>query len=243
MNLQKLTTPHRVFPGGCTWHLTPQGISIDGAAPRGTKGRLLTIPGIWRQYGDSILSWCEYFDVPADLVLATIATESGGRESVGLMQVLIGTAQDTLANPRIDAKWLLDPDNAIQAGTAYIAQFQHVTDYDPPVVACAYNAGGVYLEDLPGNRWKMRQYPRGTGRHADRFVLWFNDCFKMWETKVEAPDNSLFAMLREPEEDGFEQRVLNRLDLLTVQINELEAARAQQMGRTIEILEEIQEML
>ena len=39
--------------------------------------------------------------------------------------------------------WLLEPDNSIQAGTAYIASQSSKTDLDPPKVSCAYNAGGV----------------------------------------------------------------------------------------------------
>jgi hypothetical protein len=56
-------------------------------------------------------------------------------------------------------------------------------------VACAYNAGGIYPNDGPDNRWKMRQYPIGSGAHADRFVRWFNDCVYAMEA-----DNVLPAL-------------------------------------------------
>jgi hypothetical protein len=41
----------------------------------------------------------------------------------------------------------------------------------------------------------MRQYPIGTSHHADRFVQWFNDCFRMYEADGDAPALSFFALL------------------------------------------------
>jgi hypothetical protein len=152
--------------------------------------------------------------VPAELIVATICTESGGkptderqepgfssyqqtpdRVSIGLMQTLISTARDTLGMPEIDHTWLLQADNSIRAGTAYIAQQAPRTQFDPPLVACAYNAGGIYEQDGAENRWRMRQYPIGTSHHADRFVQWFNDCFRMYEADGDAPALSFFALL------------------------------------------------
>ncbi len=99
------------------------------------------------------------------------------------MQTLISTAREALAGEvaadEIGRRWLLAPDNSIRAGTAYIASQKPVTGFDPPKVACAYNAGGVYPESGPGNRWKMRQYPIGKSTHADRFVKWLNDFFSL----------------------------------------------------------------
>ena len=112
------------------------------------------------------------------------------------MQTLVSTARSMLGRrPEITASWLLEPDNSIQAGTAYIAHQRPSTGFDPPVVACAYNAGGVYRQNGEANRWKMRQYPIGTGVHADRFVLWFNDCFRMYERDGGAPALSFYALL------------------------------------------------
>jgi soluble lytic murein transglycosylase-like protein len=152
-----------------------------------------------RDYGTEIQTWAEKFGVPCELIIATICTESSGNPrairtepgyqgdektphkiSVGLMQTLISTARDTLGEDTIDRDWLLAPGNAIRAGTAYIASQFKVTHFDPPKVACAYNAGNIYYDDAPGNRWKMRQYPIGTGEHADRFVKWYNDCPRLF---------------------------------------------------------------
>jgi hypothetical protein len=107
------------------------------------------------------------------------------------MQTLISTARETLrkhgvAESIIDRNWLIVPRNSIHAGTAYIReQFDRTisqpTGYDPPKVACAYNAGSLILNVSEHNRWKMKQFPIGTAEHADRFVKWFNDCFRMYK--------------------------------------------------------------
>jgi hypothetical protein len=219
--LAALCRPHRRFAGSVLWQLTERGLAIDGAAPRGTPGEPLTVRRIRDTHGGSIRRWAEAFAVPAELIIATIATESGGdplgvreepgftsdratphRVSVGLMQTLIGTARETLRLPEIDRAWLLVPDNSIRAGTAYIARQRRQTLLDPPVVACAYNAGGVYENRGRENRWRMRQYPLGTGRHADRFVLWFNDALRMYAADGGASGTSFLPALHAPAERG-----------------------------------------
>jgi uncharacterized protein (TIGR02594 family) len=207
---------HRFHQDGCSWRLTPQGVSIDGKPAQGTAGEPQTVRRVWGEYSSSIEQWCTSTGVPVELVLATICTESGGRAdaermesgyssddesphriSLGLMQTLISTARETLEKPDVDRAWLLNPDNSIRAGTAYIAKQARITGFDPPKVACAYNAGGIYLQTGPENRWKMRQFPIGEGKHADRFVQWFNDCFRLFAADGGAPAMSFFAMLRQ----------------------------------------------
>jgi len=214
-NLRILCKPHRFHESGCSWSLTPQGISIDGNSPQGTAGMPETVRRVWREYGQSIERWCTSAGVPVELVIATICTESSGRAdaerlepgyssdhetpsriSLGLMQTLISTARDTLEMPEIDRSWILNPENSIRAGTAYIAKQARVTGFDPPQVACAYNAGSIYLQTGEENRWKMRQFPIGKGDHADRFAEWFNDCFRMFETDGGVPALSFYAMLQ-----------------------------------------------
>lgn len=215
--LRKLTQPHRFHETGCSWRLTPDGIAVDDGPVEGTPGEPETVRRVWREFGASIEGWCNSAQVPVELVIATICTESGGRPdaeriepgyvserqtphrvSVGLMQTLISTARETLEKPEVDRAWLLNPDNSIRAGTAYIAKQARVTDFDPPKVACAYNAGGLYLQTGAANRWKMRQFPIGTGEHCDRFVAWFNDCFRMFEADGGAPPTSFYAALHPP---------------------------------------------
>jgi hypothetical protein len=216
-DLSLLGKPHRFHESGCSWCLTPQGVSIDDHPPQGTAGdELETVRRVWREYGRSIAHWCTSAGVPVELVIATICTESSGRAdaerlergyssdhetpdriSLGLMQTLISTARETLEKPEeIDRAWLLNPDNSIRAGTAYIAKQARITGFDPPKVACAYNAGGIYLQTGVDNRWKMRQFPIGKGDHADRFVAWFNDCFRMFAADGGAPAMSFYEMLQ-----------------------------------------------
>ena len=210
-----LREPHRFHESGCRWALTPQGLSIDGNPPQGSAGEPQTVRRIWREYGQSIKLWCTSAGVPVELVIATICTESSGRAdaerlepgyssdhetphriSLGLMQTLISTARETLEMPEVDRAWLLNPANSIRAGTAYIAKQARVTGFDPPKVACAYNSGGIYLQTGTDNRWKMRQFPIGKGDHADRFVVWFNDCFRMFAAAGEASGVSFYTMLQ-----------------------------------------------
>lgn len=218
-SLATLIAPHG-FRDGITWRLTPRGIELDGVVA-GSAGRLVTVPRIWRAYETEILRETARYAVPAELILATICTESRGNRfavreepgyvsdeetpnlvSPGLMQTLIATARGTLARDPdiavedIDRDWLFDAGNSIRAGTAYIARQRGITQLDPPKVACAYNAGGVYYNGGAGNRWKMRQYPIGSGEHADRFVMWFNDGFRMFaEGLAQPPAGGYYARL------------------------------------------------
>ena len=149
--------------------------------------------------------------------MATIATESSGdatairfepryksdeatpdQVSPGLMQTLISTARSALGNNAINRSWLLQPDNSIQAGTAYILKQSQHTGFDPPVVACCYNAGSVLPNDSPKNRWRMQQYPIGTSEHCDRFVKWFNDCVTVFAGLTNPPPVSFSARLKQP---------------------------------------------
>ncbi len=185
---------HRAFPGSIRWRLTNDGLEIEGSGVERSKGSPKTVSRIWNKYNKEINKWAKHFDVPCVLIIATIATESGGkassrreepgyisdkstphRVSVGLMQTLISTARASLHNEQIDSRWLKKPSNSIKAGTSYIAGQFPITNFDPPKVACAYNSGGVYQNRGNKNRWKMRQYPIGTAKHCDRFVKWFND--------------------------------------------------------------------
>lgn len=191
-----LAAPHRHFPTGVSWALTAQGVSVDGAPPMRTQGSPSTVRNIWQRFSRPCTETAQALGLPVELIVATIATESGGDpnarrpepsirdESVGLMQTLVGTAREATANPSLTAAALLDPDTSIKAGAAYIAQQRRSTHLDPPLVAAAYNAGSLRLDDAPGNRWKLHCFPKGTGRHVDNFVAFFGDAMA-----VSAEDN------------------------------------------------------
>jgi hypothetical protein len=212
--LAELAVPHGV-PESVTWRLTPAGLSVEGTEPETTGGQPRTARRIWESWGDALMRESQAFGVPVELIMATICTESSGkptalrlepgyvsdkatphRVSPGLMQTLISTARTALGDESIDRAWLLVPGNSIKAGTAYIAKQSRKTVMDPPKVACAYNAGGIYPDKSEANRWRMRQYPLGTSEHADRFVQWFNDSLRMFAADGGAPPMSFSRMLR-----------------------------------------------
>jgi len=196
IDLEALSRPHRRFDGSVLWHLTPRGVSIDGRPAQGSGAEPRTVRKIWQNYRMEIERWANRYDIPVEVIIANIATESSGnpnatrrepgyvsdrqtphRVSYGLMQTLLSPARAAVGTDSIDRDFLLDPDGSIRAGTAYIAQQAAKTKLDPPVIACAYNAGSVVRNDSPRNRWRMRQFPIGTSAHADRWVAFFNDCF------------------------------------------------------------------
>ena len=209
--LPELTAPH-TFRDSVTWAVDPEGVLVgDADSPEVWGGPPRTVRRVWGDYEDAIREWARDFGVPVELIISTICTESDGRPravreepgyvsdaqtpdrvSAGLMQTLISTARSALGEDTIDRTWLLEPNNSIRAGTAYIAGQWKDTHLDPPKVACAYNAGGVYYNDSPDNRWRMRQYPIGTSEHADRFVKWFNECFLMFDEDGGAPPHSFY---------------------------------------------------
>lgn len=183
------------------WCLLPSGVSVPGdggPVVSRTPGEPVTVTRIMQNFGEAIEKWGRVYDVPRELIIACIATESRGKPkayreepgfvnqyktpnkvSAGLMQTLVSTAQKILSDPEIDVNWLIDPGNSIQAGTAYIAAQRQQTRLDPPKVAAAYNAGGLYRERSEANPWKMRCWPLGTGRHITKFVEFYNDAVGM----------------------------------------------------------------
>lgn len=214
-DLPKILFRKHNYNGSQSWRLTKSGLEIKGIV-KGTKGEPITVAKVWDNYGPYIKAAAKEFSVPCELILATICTETNGKSSivreepgyqsdyatpfkvsVGIMQTLIGTAQESLDSIDIDRKWLLQAENSIRAGTSYIKKQLDKTMFDPPKVACAYNAGGVYDNNSAKNSWRMRQYPIGTGHHADRFCLWFNDCFRVFSSMTEKkiPEYSFYKML------------------------------------------------
>lgn len=209
--LPELKVPHRYVEDGVSWALTLQGISVEGALPSGTAGEPTTVRNIWTRYGELCSQYAKRYGVPVELIVATIAAESGGDqnarraepqindESVGLMQTLVKTARGALGQRDILAEHLLKPELSIEAGTAYIAQQRGTTHFDPPKVAAAYNAGSLRRDRGDANRWKLLCYPTGTGRHVDRFVAFFADCMRVsaemdWGKQTEVP--SLCSLLK-----------------------------------------------
>ena len=211
--LDELKQRH-TFQDSISWSLDKTGLIVDGKLET-TGGEPKTVRRVWNDFSAPLEEWSKKFGVPVELIIATICTETRGdpdavREepgyisddetpgkiSPGLMQTLISTARRTLGDDSINRAWLLKPENSIRAGTAYIATQWTLTNFDPPKVACAYNAGGIYYNKSDANRWKMRQYPINSAAHADRFAEWFNDCFVMFEKDGVGPATSFYKLLR-----------------------------------------------
>jgi hypothetical protein len=181
------------FGNGARWRLGRDGVEVEGTGVERTSGAPTTVTRIWEAYTEAINHSASAYGVPCQIIVATIAIESGGHAdairkapgyvsdertphlvSVGLMHTLLSTARETL-RMNLDRDYLLVPGHSIDAGTAYIREQADLTAFDPPLVAAAYNAGGLYDEPGLENRWKVRQSPIGTGIHLDRFVRLFND--------------------------------------------------------------------
>ncbi|WP_066370650.1 transglycosylase SLT domain-containing protein [Herbidospora mongoliensis] len=196
-----------------TWRLTGSGVEISGSGVERTRGRPLTVTRVWEGYARQINLTAKAYGIPAELIVACVCTESGGdpdavreepgytsdeatphRVSAGLTRTLISTARETL-RLSLDRAWLLVPGNSIMAGTAYMARQARETSLDPPLVAAAYNAGRLRYQGGAGNRWKLRQYPIGTGTHVDRFVRFFNDAVAVLGSHSTRPSVSVDVLL------------------------------------------------
>ncbi|MBM3280924.1 MAG: hypothetical protein FJX77_03100 [Armatimonadetes bacterium] len=199
---------HQPFPGAVRWRITAQGLEVEGSGVPRTLGQPITITRICQQWGRHLEQAAAQGLVSVELLVATVATESGGdpeavrlepgyrtdertpdRMSAGLCQLLLSTAREVLDAPRLCRRDLLDPQANLLAAARQISRQsdarhlraglreQHATDYDPPRVAAAYNAGGLYREQAPANPWRLKCYPLGTGRHVTSWVRWYNDAW------------------------------------------------------------------
>ena len=104
--------------------------------------RLAHLQQIAEAHGPQILAATIGTEVSPALVLAVIATESGGRAeavskagAVGLMQLIPATAE------RFNVADSRDPGQNIRGGVAYLNWLMKEFDRDPLMVIAAYNAG------------------------------------------------------------------------------------------------------
>ncbi len=201
-----------VGSGPRRWKLTADGLVIDGALRRaGTP----VAARAWAAHGAAMQRAARAQRVPVELLLACACTESGGRAdavreepgylddqttpnriSPGLMQTLISTAREALADPKLDRARLLDPETSLAAGGAYIRrqaiQARQPTGFDPPLVAIAYNAGSLRPAENP---WGLVQTRRADHWHADAFCGFFNDAFTVLGAVPPEPATPSFLLL------------------------------------------------
>jgi len=204
VDLAPLLQLHNRFPQRALWRLTPAGIAIGAGAAIGTPGDPLTVLRVWGWFAAPIRASAAAYGVPVELIVAAICSESAGGEtdlnvvvtsrreepgyrsdaatpdrvSVGCMQTLLSSASEAVGHT-VTAAELVDPAVSIDAGARIIANAAGATGLDPPLVAAAYNAGGLYLDTPTANRWGLVCYPSGTGRYIDESVAWFNDAMRV----------------------------------------------------------------
>jgi len=207
-SLAGLQAWHSAYSDGIRWRLTVAGVELENEALPGAGLEPVAVRRAFDWFGPAFRAVATATEVPVELLVATACTEVLGatrtydtpdkaaravreepgfisdaatphRVSPGLMQTLISTAQQMMPEIPVSRDSLSDPAEAIRAGALYIRSQAGKTRLDPPLVAAAYNAGGVYRQAGPANRWKMRQFPIGTGHHADRFVIFFNQAMRL----------------------------------------------------------------
>jgi len=176
---------HNVYDG-CSWKVRDDGLvavrrDSDTEIPRDDA----RAKRILKRWGDRVSWVCDrlYLRDKA-LLLATVAVESDGdpdafrcerrcNPSIGLAQVSYRTAR--WLGFKGSVRQLFDVETNLEYAAKYIlwqSGFKY-TFGDPPKVAAAYNAGGLYRSDK--NRWHLRS----TGSYIDDFVAVYNSLKKL----------------------------------------------------------------
>lgn len=174
---------------GIKWSVDPDGMVVlsDGQRPLGSR---LFARSCYLRFADNFTRSASAYGQGLGVahLVATAITESGCSEekgmgsvdglSTGIMQVTGTTCQSLLRSLGREAlskndcmvKMASEPAFSVDLAAAYITQPRQVqiTSLNPPKVAAAYNAGGVYFDR--NNPWRMRS----TGNHIDRFVAAYN---------------------------------------------------------------------
>jgi soluble lytic murein transglycosylase-like protein len=189
-----------------------------GPAPRGcasalagsieVRHRLALIAPTWRRYGALITAAAARYGVPAELILAAIVEESGGRAqavatypgyvsdaatpskvSLGLGQMLLSSAQALAPERRMSRAALFDPAIAIDLVARYFARFYRVTGFDPRLAGSSYNVGSVRALP-PGQRWAPPN-----PRYVARFVAVFEASVAHLAAQPDRPTVSFAALM------------------------------------------------
>jgi hypothetical protein len=195
---------HHAYEGGLRWRLDSEGIELEpGLHPR-TGGEPATIRRIWGEWSPHIQHWSYVCGIPAELLLATVATESRRdldprqdrqepgyvsdettpeRVSVGLCHPLISTAR-AVTGFACGRHWLQEPRNNLMIAALVIRGDAVMTGLDPILVAAKYNAGTI--RETLSNPFRLRS----TGDHLSRFASWYNDAVDVMHIKGSARDHA-----------------------------------------------------
>ena len=193
--------------GGIEWRTTPDGVETrtDGVLRSRPAGSApVTIRRYWFAFRDELRAAAAATGVPLELLLMTIATESGARWdpvrldwtypavrlepgyvsdestphriSVGPCHLLLSTARTVLGRPRLTRAELQDRAVNLLAAARYIRDQRHLTGYDPILVAAAYNSGGIHdASRTTRPEFKNRWHLRSWGSHLERAAAWYGD--------------------------------------------------------------------
>ena len=129
-----------------------------------------------RKYSEFVTKYSEEFNVPEDLIYATIRVESSfDPEAIssagarGLMQMMPSTFEwltsDEHLGEHLTPNKLYDPETNIRYGVYYLKYLYSKFDYDPDLVSAAYNGGeGNVAEWLLDERYAdgeggLKDYP------------------------------------------------------------------------------------
>ncbi len=208
--LSDLTSWRARYTGSVRWRLSARGVEIAPTENAVPDGDPTAVRHALLRFGADVASAAAKTGVPAELLVALMLTEADGgvvdpaarreapayisdeatpdRVACGPMLVPLATARRAISlhEPERDpaivtSTWLSEPANGVLAGAYLVRMAAAITCLDPPLVACAYNAGDIAYEGAAANRWKIRQYPLKTGQYADCFIGWFNSCFCVFE--------------------------------------------------------------
>jgi soluble lytic murein transglycosylase-like protein len=185
-----------------------RGCAEELAGSAEVRYRLELIAPTWRRFGALITAAATRHGVPAELILAAIVEESGGRAqavatypgyvsdaatpnkvSLGLGQMLLSSAQSLAPERRMSRAALFDPAIAIDLVARYFARAYRVTGFDPRLAATSYNVGSVRVLG-PGQRWAPPN-----PRYVARFVAVFEASVVHLATQPNPPAVSFAALM------------------------------------------------
>jgi len=188
--------------GGHGWRVLEDGrIEVEREGFPRTNGDPLTAHTLYNDHSAALEEAASYFELSVALLVGVICVEAAqespdwwrrdptsyrkepdGRESGGLMQTLLGTANTV--NERfglyhdlhgdleaVELQDLYVAERSIMLGAGYLRMVAEREGTEDPVkLQAGYNAGGVYEDD--GNRFNLRVY------HPSRipnFIAYHND--------------------------------------------------------------------
>ena len=182
-----LLSSHR-YGDGVAWGYTAAGVTEDGASPRTYDATVVT--DVLFVLGADLRQTATEEDVPVELLTAAvclIAESIGATAAANYVNYMPDFVSDSETPERVYAgctglrldrviavrgpttilDYLADPITAIITAARHMLARIDQTQFQPPMMAAAYNTDGILLD--AASRWRM-----APGQQIDRFVGWFN---------------------------------------------------------------------